>query len=152
MCQPAQGCLDSTQDDGNIRIQLTENLRIDDGGVFRTQVMTPVRTVGILGAQASVSCVFIDHGVHTSRSNAKEQSGPSQLLEVTVVSVPVWLGYNGHPIACCFECASDDSCSKGWVVHIGIGREEDDIYLCPASQLHLLLRRREKIRQLHIIN
>ena len=101
--------LDAAKHDGYIGEQLLQNLGIDDGGVLGPHVVATVRTIGILGAQSAGGGVLIDHRVHTARSNAEEQAGTAQLLEVAVVTMPVGLRNDGHPIACRLQCASNDS-------------------------------------------
>ena len=108
MREPAHGSLDAAEDDGHVGIELLEDLRIDDGGVFRTHVVTSVGAVGILGAQAAVGGVFVHHRVHAARGDAEEKTGATQLLEVAEVTVPVGLGYDGHAVAGGFEGPSDD--------------------------------------------
>ena len=121
--QPAQGGFDASQDDGNVGIELAKYLGIDDGGIFRPHVVPAVRTVGIFRAQAAVGGILVDHRVHASRSNAEEETRTPQLLEVPVVAVPVGLWDDGHAIACCFQCSSDDGSPERGMVNIGIARE-----------------------------
>ena len=116
----AQGCLDATQYDGHIRIQLAQYLAIDDGRIFWTHVMTTVRTIGILRAQTTIGGVFVDHRVHTARGNAKEEARASQLLKVSIVAMPVGLWHDGHTIACCFQGAPNDGSTKRGVIHIRV--------------------------------
>ena len=116
-----QGGLDASQNDGDVRVELFQNLGVDDGGVLRPQVVAPIRAVGILKAQPSCGGVLVDHRVHAARGDAEEQPRTSKFLEVAVVAVPVGLWDDGHAIACGFERTSDDRCPKRRMVHIGIG-------------------------------
>ena len=43
MGDAAQGGLDTAEDDGHVGIELFEDLRVDDGGVLRTHVVTAIR-------------------------------------------------------------------------------------------------------------
>ena len=82
--------------------------------------MTSVRTIGIFRTQTTCGSILVDHGVHAPWGYSKEEPGTSELTEVTEISMPVGLRDNGHPIACSLQGTSDDSCSEGRMVHIGI--------------------------------
>ena len=147
MGESAKRCLDTTQHHRHIRIELLENTGVDDSGILRPHVMAAVGRVGILGAQSTCSSVLVDHRVHAAWRNAEEEARTSQLLEVAIVAVPVGLGHDGHTVAGILQHPADDSSTKRGVVDIGVGREQDDIHLIPASQFQLLLRRWQKISQ-----
>ncbi len=85
--------------------------------------MTSVRAVGILGAQTAIGRVFIHHRVHTTRSDAEEETRSPQLLEIAEVAVPVGLWHDSHPIAGIFQYASDDGSPERRMVNVGIARE-----------------------------
>ena len=108
MGHTAQRCLYAAEYHGHIGKELFEYLGIDDGGIFRTAVVTTVRRIGILRAQTAVGGVFIDHRVHSSWRYAKEQTWATQFFEVAVVAVPVGLRHYGHTIARCLEGTTDD--------------------------------------------
>ena len=150
--ESAQGGLDASEHDGHIGEELLQDAGIDDRGVLRSQVVTPIGAVGVLRAQTPIGGVLVDHRVHTAWRDAKEESGSPQLLEVAEVAVPIRLRHDGHAIACCLECAPDDSCSEGRVVDISISGEQNDVELIPSSEFELLLRRRQKIRQFKTLN
>ena len=103
MGNPAERCFYSAQNDGHIGEELFENLRVDDGWVFRTHVVAPIGTIGIFGTQTAVGGVFVHHGVHTARGYAEEQAWAPQLLKVAIITMPVWLWYNGHTKSCRLE-------------------------------------------------
>ena len=63
---PQRG-LNAAKDDRHVRIQLFQDLRVDDGGVLWPQVVAPVRRVGIFRTQTLGSGVLVDHRVHTAR-------------------------------------------------------------------------------------
>ena len=109
--------------------------------------MAPVRAIGIFGAQAPIGGIFVDHRVHAPWRDAEEEARTPQLLEVAPVAMPVGLWHDGHTEACRLEGAANDGSTKGGMVHVGIAGEEDDIHVVPSSQLQLLLRRGQKIRQ-----
>ena len=147
MRQSAQRGFDASQHDWHIGEELFEDTGIDDRGIFRTHVVTPIGTIGILRAQATVGCIFVDHRVHTARSDAEEEARAPQFLEVAIVAVPVGLRNDGHPISGSLESSSDDCRPKRGVVDIRITREQDDIEFIPSSEFQLLLGRWQKIRQ-----
>ena len=66
VCQTAQRGLDASEHYGDIRKELLEDFGVDDGGVFRTHVVTAVGTIGVLGAQAAVGGVLVHHRVHAA--------------------------------------------------------------------------------------
>ena len=103
MGDTAQRCLYAAEYDWHIGKELFEYLGIDDGGIFRTAVVTTVRRIGILRAQTAVGSVLVDHGVHSSWRYAKEQAWATQFFEVAEVAVPVGLRHYGHTIARCLE-------------------------------------------------
>ena len=135
MSEAAQTGLDASDDDGHIGEELLEDARIDDGGVFGTEVVATVGRVGILRAQSLVGRVFVHHRVHRPRRNGEEESRTSQLLEVAVVAMPVGLGNDGHPQALRLKYASDDRRREGWVVNVSVAGEDDDIEGIPAEPL-----------------
>ena len=61
-----QGRLDAAKHYGDVGEQALDSLGINDGWVFRTQVVATVGRVGILGAQAACSGVFVDHRIHAT--------------------------------------------------------------------------------------
>ena len=147
MGDAAQRGLDAAEDDGHVGEELLENLRIDDGGVFWSHVVSTVGRVGILRTQAAVGGVFVHHRVHAARRNTEEEAGTTEFLEVAEVTVPVRLRDNRHPIACCLECSSDDSCTKRRMVDICVTRKENHVDLRPSAEFEFLLGRRQKVRQ-----
>ena len=109
--------------------------------------MAAVRAIGILAAQTTVGGVFVDHRVHATGGNAKEETGTAQLAEIAEVAVPVGLGHDGHaPPSMLYHTADDGSAERG-VVDIGIAREQDAIEVIPSTQLHFFLRRGKPVAQ-----
>ena len=88
--------------------------------------MATIWTVGILGAQSTVGGILVHHRVHAAWGNAEEQARAAQLLEVAEVAVPVRLRNDGHAIACCLQRPSNDGGPEGWMVYIGVAREQDN--------------------------
>ena len=131
--ETAHGGLDAAQHHGHIGVQLFEYLGVHDGGIVWAQAVAAVRTVGIVAPHAAVGGVAVDHRVHGSRRDSEKEARPPQFLEVAVVAVPVGLWYNGHSVTLGFQHTAYDGCTKRWVIHIGIAREEDDIQLVPSS-------------------
>ena len=121
MGESAQGGLYTTQNNGYIGIELAQNLGIDNGRIVRTEAVPTIRTVGILGTQTTVGCVFVDHRVHVARRDGKIQSWAPQLLEVAEVAMPVRLRNDSHTIASSLERSPDDGVGKGRMVDISVG-------------------------------
>ena len=107
--------------------------------------MAGVRTEGILAAHTAVGRVAVYHRVHGSRRYAEEEARATELLEVTEVAMPVGLRHDGYAIAVSLQDSSEDSRSEGWMIYVGITREEDDVQFVPSSEFALLLGCWEKI-------
>ena len=137
MCYATEGCFNAAQNYGYIGEELFKDVGIDNGGIFRAQVVATIGAVSIFGAQTTVGRVFIDHGVHAARSDGKKQARPPQLFEIAEVAVPVRLRYDANPIAFCFEQAADDSRAEGRMVHVGIAGKNNDVGCVPSAQIHL---------------
>ena len=132
----AQRCLDSAEHHRHVGIELLEDLCVDHCWVFRSHVVSAVGTVGIFRTQPSRGGVFVHHGIHTSRCHRKEEAWPPQFLEVAEVAMPVGLRHDANAEALVFEQAADDGGAERRVVNVGVGREENDVGLFPASQVH----------------
>ena len=150
--ETSQGSFYASEHHGHVGVELFENLRVDDGGIFRSFVVASVGRVGILRAQPSCGGVLVHHRIHAPWRNAEEQPRSPQLREVAVVAVPIGLRYDGHMITRSFQYATDDSHTKRRVVNVCVTREENNVHVVPTTQLHLLLCRRQKVGQPIIIN
>ena len=146
--ESAQRGFDAAQHDGRVGKELAQDAGVDDGGVLRSQVVTAVGTVGVLGAQTACGGVLVDHRVHASRRDAEEEARSAELAEVAVVAVPVGLGHDGHAVAGRLKGTTYDGRPEGGVVYIGVGREEDDVGAVPAAQLKLFLGSGQKVGEL----
>ena len=149
MGKTAQRSLNAAKHNGNIGEELLQNLRIYYGGIFGSAVVTAIGRIGILGTQTLAGGVFVHHRVHRPWRDAKEQTRTTKLLEVAKVAVPVGLRNDSDTIAMSLKGATYDGSTKRRVVNIGIGREEYDIELVPATQVTFLLGRRQKVCQHH---
>ena len=107
--------------------------------------MAGVRTEGILAAHTAVCRVAVYHRVHGSWRYTEEEARATELLEVTEVAMPVGLRHDGYAIAVSLQDSAEDSRSEGWMIYVGITREEDDVQLVPSSEFALLLGCWEKI-------
>ena len=141
MCQTAQRSFNAPEDDRNIGKQLLDNLCIDDCRVFGAQVVATVGTVSVLGAKTASSGVFVHHGIHAPRGNAEPQAWTTEFLEIAEIAVPVGLRNDDHAQAFGFQYATDDSHAERGMIDVGIAREQDDIGLLPAAQIHFLASR-----------
>ena len=147
-----QRSLDAAQHHRHIGKQLFQDVRIDDGRIFRPHVVPSVGAVSVLGAQAAVSGVFVDHRVHASRRYAEEKPRTPQLLKVAKVAMPVRLRDNGNAIPLSFQQTPDNGGSKRRMIHIGVAAEQDDVGRIPSAQLHFLFRRWQPVCQLQLFH
>ena len=143
-----QGGLDASQHHGHIGIELFENVGVDDARHFRSHVVTSIGAVSVFRTQATGSGVAIHHRVHISRRDAEEKAWAAEALEVAIVAVPRGLGHNANAKPFGFKQSSNDCCSKGRVVDIGIAGEKNDVGLCPTAKLHFALRSGEPVGEL----
>lgn len=74
--------------------------------------MTTAGSIGIVATQATVCSITVDHRVHGSRRDGEEETRTTQLLEVTVITMPVGLGNEGHAIALRLEHTTDYGSAK----------------------------------------
>ena len=143
--QAAQRRLDAAEHDGHVGEELLQNLCIYNGRILRAAVVTTVRAVRVFGAQALAGCVFVHHRVHASRRYSEEQIGATQLLEVAEVAVPVGLRNNSHGVARSLKCTTNHCGAKRGMIHVGVGREENDVYGIPSTQLDFFLCSRQPV-------
>ena len=143
--EASQRSLDATQHHGHIGIELFEYLGIHYRGIVGAHTMTTARSIGIVATQTTVRRIAVDHRVHGSRRDGEEETRTTQLLEITVITMPVGLGNEGHAIALRLEHTTDDGSAKRGVVDVGITREKDYVQLIPTTQLTFLLGSWEKI-------
>ena len=61
--------------------------------------------------------------------------------------MPIGLRHDRHTIACSLQGAPNHSRTKRGMIHIGVTREEDNIYIIPTAKLDLFLGSREEIRK-----
>ena len=114
---------------------LFEDLAISNGAVVGTHARFAFGGVGIVGALALGSRVVVHHGVHCACRYAEEEAWLAQLGEVAMVSAPVGLRHERHPIACMLQHTPYDRRTKLWVVYIRITGEEDDIHFVPSADV-----------------
>ena len=99
VCKAAHRGFDASQDDGNIGIQLLQNLRINNRWILGTAVMSTVGAIFIDGSQTPIGRIFVHHRIHAARRNTKKQPRPPQLFKITIVAMPIGLRHDGHAIA-----------------------------------------------------
>ena len=80
--------------------------------------MPTVRAVGILRAQPPVGRVLVYHGIHAPGGYAEEQAGPTKLLEITEVAMPVGLWNYGYAQPHGLKRAPDDGHSERRMVNV----------------------------------
>ena len=133
----AQRRLNATHNHRGMRKEVFENLGIGIDRSVGAEASLATRRIGVVGAEAYVGRIVVDHRVHSARSNGKEEAWLAEFLEVTQVIAPIWLRHDGNTVALRLEDAAYDRRTKGGVVDVGIARKDDDIELVPATSLDL---------------
>ena len=103
-----QTCLYAAEHDGDVGEELPKYVRIDDGRVLGTQVVSSVGAVGVFASESACSRVLVDHRVHAAWRDAEEETRTAQLAEVAQVAMPVGLRHNAHPQALRLQQAAYD--------------------------------------------
>ena len=98
MRQTAHRSLNASGYDGGTRKQSPEYVGVHYSRIVGTRAMTPSRGVGIVTATTTSSSVMIDHGVHGSGRDPKEQARCTELAEIAQVVLPVGLRDYSHPV------------------------------------------------------
>ncbi len=151
MGYPAQGCFNSSGNEGYIRVK-----RLDDPAVYREGVVRSLRCLSAGGVCVGrpfsfVGGIMIDHRVHIPGGHREEQPRNPQLLKVTKVILPVGLGDNGHPEPFRFQHPADHGSSKGRMIDVCVAGEQDHIQLIPPAFFHLFRGRWQPIRCLALL-
>ena len=127
--------LDAAQDHRHILVGLTAALAIGQAGPIRTLAGLASGSVGIIGADLAVGGIAVDHRVHVAGSDPEEQVRLAQLHEV-VLAVPVRLADHADTKALGLQQPADDGHTEGWVIHIGIAGDDDDVATVPSQLVH----------------
>ena len=152
MGEPPHGCFYAAYDQGHVGIEAFDQVRVGDGAVVRPHACLSAGRIGVVGAEAFVRGVVVDHGVHASGAYGEKEPRPAEFLEVAQVVAPVGLGHYGHAQALCFQGAAYDGGAEGGMVHIGIARKEDDVHAVPAAQFEFLAARGQEIGQVVLVH
>ena len=120
MCQSAHGRFDASNHNRHIRIELLEDIAIGNGAIVGTHTSLPIWRIGIIRTQTFSCCIMVHHRIHTTRSHPKKQSWTSQFSKIAMVSTPVGLGYDGHPITISLQYTTYHSRTKSRVINIRI--------------------------------
>ena len=149
--QAAQGCLDASDDDGCVGVELAQYFRIYYRWVVGARAVASAGCVGIVGAASAVCRVVIDHRIHGARAYAEKEPRRAELAEIAQVVLPVGLWDNGHAVASGLQGAPYDSSPECGMVDISVAREEDHIDAVPSERFHFLYRCRKPVGGAEII-
>ena len=132
---PQRG-FEPSYDQGHAGKCLSCKIAVDDGRSVGPESRLASGGIVVLAPFLLRAGVVSDHGVYVSAGNHRAEPGLSHDLEGFCRS-PVRLGQYSYPEARMFQQTSQKGCGKGRMVHIGIGGDEKDIKLIPASLLHV---------------
>ena len=143
MGKASHGCLDATDDDGHIGVELLEDATVGDGTVVGTRPCPTLRRIGIIGTATFGGGIMVDHRVHRTRRDGEIEPRATELLKIPEIPMPIGLRHYRYAITCRFKDASQDRRSKRGVVDIGIAGEEDNVHFIPSAKVGFLLGGRE---------
>ena len=135
--------LDTAEDHWHILVRLTAALAIGQAGPIRALAGLAAGGVGIIGADLAVGSVAVDHRVHVAGGDPEEQVRLAQLHEV-VLAVPVRLADHADAKALGLQQPADDRHTEGWVIHIGVTGDDDDVTTVPTQLVHFRTTHRQK--------
>src|SRR5699024_6323534 len=130
MGKAAQRSLQTADDDGGIRVQLTQFAGIDDGGAVGTSAGLAARGIGVVAAFTFGSGVMGDHRVDVA---AGDQEGIFRLTKFLIVAVGHRLRDDADGIAQRFDDARDDGGTEAGVIDIGVADDIDKVQLVPSA-------------------
>ena len=142
---PAQRRLDAADHDRDVAEGLARALRIDDHGPVRALSRRAIRRVGIVAADPPVRGVAIDHRVHVSGGDAKDQVRPAEPRKRGGVR-PVRLSDDADPESLRLQHAADDRHAETRVVDVRVARPDDHVAAVPAERVHFRPRRGQERR------
>ena len=136
--QAAERSLHSPDDDRDIRPEFLQDTGVDGDGPVRTLPGLAVRGIGVIVAQTLGGRVVVDHRVHRPGVDGKVETRRAELAEITQVITPVRLGDDGHPVAELLKVSRYARGTETRMIHKGVTREEDDVYVVPSESTDLL--------------
>ena len=103
MRQPPQRSLDAADNDGNVREQTFENLRVDRHGTVGPKTGLAAGRISVVVAQTQVGGIMVDHRIHRTGRDAEKQTRHPQLGEIAQIVAPVGLRHDSDAIPLGFE-------------------------------------------------
>ncbi len=143
--EAAQARLDAADQHRHVLVGLAAALRIHQHRAIRALAALVVGRVAVVGADAAVRGVAVDHAVHVPGGDAVEQVGLAELAEV-VRPRPVGLGDDADAEALRLQHPADHRRAERRVVDVGVARDDDHVAGIPAERGHLLAAHRQERR------
>ena len=134
--EPAQGCLDAADDDGQVGPGPLDQVGIDDHCPVGPAPRQTAGGVGVLFPPALCHGVMGHHGIDVARIDQGGIAGPAHGQQL-VGRVVIGLGKDGHPEPGFFQHTGDHRCAKGGVIHIGIAGDQQEIVVIPTPLHHI---------------
>ena len=132
MDQPPERGLEAAEDNGHALAGLACTFGINDERSVRAEAEFAGWTVGVLAAFAAHGGVHIEPGVDAAGSDGPEQPRRAHRAKI-VGAVPVGLGEDGDLETVVREPTTDKSGPERRMIHIRVGRDENDVRLLPAE-------------------
>ena len=137
--EAAEGGLQTADDDGDVPINFSDLIGVDDGGPVGAIPRPVAGGVGIVVAALPGGGVMGHHGVDVAAVDEDPVSGLAEDGEGLVL-LPVGLGQDAHPVALILQHTADDGRAKGGVVHVGVAGDQQEVIVVPVPGQHILFR------------
>ena len=137
MGEAPQGSFQPADDDGALRIQLTDLLRIDDGGAIRAKPRFTAGGIRIRAAPAAGGGIMRHHAVNVARAHHEPEARLPETDEI-FIGPPVRLSEHRHTVSMAFQHTGDDGRAEGGVIDVGIPGDQNEVRAIPAQRLRLL--------------
>ena len=143
MGEAPQGSFQPADDDGALRIQLTDLLRIDDGGAIRAKPRFIAGGIRIRAAPAAGGGIMRHHTVNVARAHHEPEARLPETDEI-FIGPPVRLSEHRHTVSMAFQHTGDDGRAEGGVIDVGIPGDQNEVRAIPAQRLRLFFCDRQK--------
>jgi hypothetical protein len=141
--QAPEGSLDASQDDGQTRKGLPAEIGVDYRGPIRAKARTAAGAIFIARSNLLLSGELVEHGVEVACADPDEQARAPHARDV-LRGVPAGLGHDTHAVAVVLEPPGDESRAEGWVVHVSVTGDEQDVEGIPSQRFKVTAGRGEE--------
>ena len=135
MPQPAQTCLNTADEDGNVLVGLTDEVAVDRSGVVRAFAHDAAGGEGIGFPAVLGDGIVVDHGVHIAAGNQKAQPGTAENVDGFGI-FPIRLRDDANIVAVAFQNPADNGMAEGWVIDVGVADDVHKIADVPPAVKH----------------